>query len=282
MLQYSREIEAPASPRPAYSKDRSGRSVSSVASTCSETIPGFFSVILPAFNEGHIIQRTLEELTAVLELSVEDHEVIVVDDGSSDNTFAAASAYAVADSRVSVVSYPENQGKGYALRKGFEESRGDTVVFFDADLDIPPWCIRVLLEQLQEDGLGGVVGSKMHKDSQVHYTVKRRILSHAVRIFVWTLFQISIKDTQVGLKVFRREVLEQIMALPRVNGFAFDIELLALARKSGAKIGEGPVCIEYVQQASTVTLRSVFRALTDAFGIFYRIRIKQTRLKGGN
>jgi glycosyltransferase involved in cell wall biosynthesis len=204
-----------------------------------------------------------------------------VNDGSTDDTHAAASRYAENDSRIKVVSYPENQGKGFALRQGFKASNGDTVIFFDADLDIPPACIPVLLENLETNDLGGVVGSKMHRDSDVRYSLKRKILSHAVRMFVWILFRISVKDTQVGLKVFRRQSLEPIMGLPQVKGFAFDIELLALAQKTGIKIGEGPVRIEYAQQTSTVTLLAVFRALMDAFGIFYRVRIKRTRPSGG-
>jgi hypothetical protein len=99
-------------------------------------------------------------------------------------------------------------------------------------------------------------------------------LSHAVHLLVWTLFQIPVRDTQVGLKVFRRSALDQVIHLPRVKGFAFDVELLALARRSGVQIGEGPVCIEYNNKASSVTISSVFRTLRDTLGIFYRLRIK--------
>lgn len=270
----------PASPRVAAPE---GLRVGSLAveSVRPAKFQGFFSVILPAMNEGHIIEKTLKELTAELDLCVADYEVIVVDDGSTDDTFVAASRFANQDPRINVLAYPENQGKGYALRQGFNASRGDIVIFYDADLDIPPACIQALLEILNANDLGGVVGSRMHRDSDDHRSLKRKFLSHAVHIFVWTLFRISVKDTQVGLKVFRRQALEPIMGLPRVKGFAFDIELLALARMTGIKIGEAPVRIEYVQQPSTVTVSAVFRALMDAFGIFYRVRIKRIRPYSG-
>ena len=232
------------------------------------------SVIVPAFNEGHVIQKTVAELARVLDSCLPAYEIIVVNDGSSDNTSAKVAELAERDARVRLEAYSPNRGKGYALRRGFKVSRGETIVFFDADLDIPAECTRVLLELLEASDLDGIVGSKIHKDSVVHYPFARRLFSRLVHLFVWMLLRIQVKDTQVGLKVFRRPVLNHIMHLPQVDGFAFDVELLALAQKAGFNIGEGPVTIQYRQFGSTVGPSSIVRALIDTLGVFYRVRIQ--------
>ena len=240
------------------------------------------SVIVPAYNEGQVILHTLAELRRVLEESVPAYEIVVVDDGSQDNTAAIVSELAERDPHVRIESYTPNYGKGYALRRGFKATQGGTIVFFDADMDISPECISVLLERLREGGYDGVVGSKMHHESVVAYPSTRRLFSRAVHLFVWALLQIPVKDTQVGMKVFRRPVLKTIMDLPTIDGFAFDIELLALAQRAGFHIVEGPVRIEYSRFSSTVNLASVARAFLDTLGVFYRVRIKGVDLTNGN
>jgi len=240
------------------------------------------SVIVPAYKEGHIIQRTVDELARVLDSCVPDYEIIVVDDGSPDDTCKVVTEMAARRPHVHIETYTKNHGKGYALRHGFNASQGQTIVFFDADLDIPADCIPVLLQRLDMADCDGIVGSKMHPESVVDYPWTRRAFSQAAHLFVWSLLQISVKDTQVGLKAFRRPVLERIMHLPHVDGFAFDIELLALAQKAGFKVTEGPVHIEYGHFASTVTPSSIARALMDTLGIFYRIRIKGVTFEEDN
>jgi glycosyltransferase involved in cell wall biosynthesis len=243
--------------------------------TTKVSAPGLISVIVPAYDEAHIIQQTLAELTAVLESSVPHYEIVVVDDGSSDATAGLVAEVAERDPRVRIASYQPNHGKGYALRHGYGVTTGDTVVFFDSDLDIRPAGIPVLMELLQEGNYDVVVGSKRHKDSDIHYPLGRRIFSRLVHALVWMLFRVPVRDTQVGLKVFRRQVLDAVMHLPRVNGFAFDVELLVLAQRAGFRIGEGPVTINYQPSASHVGVGSTLRALTETLGAFYRMRVKE-------
>ena len=238
------------------------------------------SVIVPAYDEGPVILHTLAELTKVLEERVPAYEIVVVDDGSMDNTAAIVSELSERDPHVRIESYAPNGGKGFALRQGFKATSGQTIVFYDADLDIPPECIPVLLELLG-GGYDGVVGSKMHRESVVSYPLTRRLLSRAAHLLVWALLRVRVSDTQVGLKVFRRPVLTTVMHLPNSNGFAFDIELLTLAQRAGFQIVEGPVRIDYTRFSSAVNLATVARALLDTLRVFYRFRIKGVDLTHG-
>jgi dolichol-phosphate mannosyltransferase len=238
------------------------------------------SIIVPAFDESRVIARTLDQLSAMLKTLDLEYEIVVVDDGSGDDTAAVVSAAADQDTHIRLVSYSPNRGKGNALRTGFQICHGETVVFYDADLDIPVDCIPELLIFYNSDDFDGIVGSKLHPKSIVDYPIKRRILSNAVHAFIWALFRIPVADTQVGLKIFRREVLEAIVDRSTANGFAFDIELLALAQASGYRIGEGPIRIAYGQSrlsTSTVNWRSVGRTLVDTLRVFYRIKLRGHR-----
>ena len=236
--------------------------------------PDSTSIIIPAYNEAGVIQESLNRLIKVLDNHLESYEVIVVDDGSHDQTPELVENFANTNPRVRLVTYTPNRGKGFAIRQGFKSSKGNTVVFFDADLDIPSDCIPVLLDLKKANQVDVVVASKMHPDSQVQYPLLRRLFSRAVYFLVWVLLQIPVKDSQVGLKVFNRAALDAVMHLPRVDGFAFDIELLALIHKANFKISEGPVNIEYRTFGSTVSALSVLVALIQTFGVFYRVKIK--------
>ena len=199
----------------------------------------------------------------------------MVDDGSTDETTALANQMAQDHPKVHITSYSPNRGKGYALRHGFAATQGNIVVFYDADLDIAPECIAPLVRQLEDDRLDVVVASKMHPDSQVSYPLLKRFYSRCYFLLVWLLLRIPVKDTQVGLKVFTSRVLHKVLPFPQVNGFAFDVELLALVQRAGYRIGEGPVKLDYNGSNSSVSLTAIMRALADTFGVFYRTRLRR-------
>jgi glycosyltransferase involved in cell wall biosynthesis len=233
---------------------------------------GLTSIIVPAYNEATVIQRSLARLTQVLEISVPNYEVIVVDDGSDDSTASLVAVIASDEPRVRLESYQPNKGKGHALRHGFSTAKGEVVVFFDGDLDIDPESVPVLIQQMEVGHYDVMVASKMHKDSQVVYPWTRRFTSRCFYLFVWLLLRIPVKDTQVGLKVFKGHVLDSVMHLPRVDGFAFDAELLALVHQAGFRIGEGPVQINYRNFSSYVGPSAIVRALADTIRVFFRMR----------
>lgn len=228
------------------------------------------SVIVPAYNEEEAIQRTIMVLSGYLASVFADFELVVVSDGSRDETFAEASR--LNSGQVRIYEYQPNRGKGHALKYGFEKSSGDLVVFFDAGLDFPPEHIRRFVELLEGNSAEVVVGSKRHPRSKVNYPFKRKIISLAAQLCTRLLFDLNVTDTQVGLKVFRRRVLAEVMPLMLVKRFAFDIELLALSRRRGFKIVEAPVELN-LNFGTAGTMSAVWKTFLDTLGIFYRLKI---------
>ena len=228
------------------------------------------SVIVPAYNEEKAIERTITVLSGYLDSNFDDFEIVVVSDGSRDRTFEIARKYQSAS--VKCFEYRPNRGKGHALKYGFSKTSGDLVVFYDTGIDFPPSQIGDFLEVLQKSGSDLVIGSKRHPLSRVNYPFKRKIISLMAQVCVKLLFNLNVTDTQVGLKVFRRRVLEEIMPLILVKRFALDIELLALAQQRGYKIVEAPVELN-LNLDTAGTWKSVWKTFLDTFSIFYRLKI---------
>jgi len=159
------------------------------------------------------------------------------------------------------------------------ESKGDVVSFIDAGMDLNPNSLSMLLEHFEWYKADIVVGSKRHPASKVFYPWQRRILSLGYQLVVWLLFGLKVRDTQVGVKVYRREVLEKVLPRLLVKAFAFDIEILAVANYLGFnRIYEAPVEVKLdFGGASVLTsrrfLRTVFAMFWDTIAVFYRLRI---------
>jgi glycosyltransferase involved in cell wall biosynthesis len=235
---------------------------------------GKISVVLPAYNEAEHIVRNLLETVSVLSKFEYDFEVIVVDDGSPDKTYLhAARLLASHPQRVRVVRYEENRGKGNALMAGTWFASGEYVVFLDADMDLHPVQIPTLLGVAEASGADVVVGSKMHPLSNVDYPKKRRLYSWGYYVLVRALFGLPVSDTQTGLKVFRREVLERVFPLMLVKRFAFDVEVLANAHRLGYQIVNAPVTLDFRRALGRLNWRNVFKMLRDTLAIFYRMKI---------
>lgn len=228
------------------------------------------SIIVPAYNEDKAIERTINVLSGYLDSVFDDFELIVVSDGSRDRTFAKASRLNLP--QLKVFEYHPNRGKGHALKYGFEKSSGDLIAFFDAGLDFPPEHIKYFVELLKKNSADVVIGSKRHPRSKVNYPFKRKIISLMAQACTHLLFSLNVTDTQVGLKIFRRKVLVEVMPLMLVKRFAFDIELLALAQRRGFKIVEAPVELN-LNFSTAGTMRAVWKTFLDTLGIFYRLKI---------
>jgi glycosyltransferase involved in cell wall biosynthesis len=160
------------------------------------------------------------------------------------------------------------------VRTGALAARGRFVSFVDADLDVDPADLAEYLRLAEGESLDIVIGSKRHPDSQVHYPRSRRVGSWFYQQLVRLLFQLDVRDTQVGLKLFRREVAEAVFPLLLVKQFAFDLEFLAVANALGfRRIREQPVKLDYRFTGSGVRSPAVLLALVDTAAIFYRLRI---------
>lgn len=239
-------------------------------------VPKLLSVIVPAYHQ----ERTIEDDIRRIDLSLTSlekipYEIIVVIDGQDDNTYKRACRYE--GRKIQVVGYEHNRGKGYAVRYGMARSRGDIIAFIDAGSDIRPEGISMILEHFRWYNADIVIGSKRHPASLVSYPWYRKILSWGYQLLIKMLFGLSIRDSQVGLKLFRRPVLEDVFPRLLVKRFAFDIEMLAVSYHLGyRRIYEAPVELDF-SGVSTITSinfwTSIWNMLWDTLAVFYRLHI---------
>jgi hypothetical protein len=231
------------------------------------------SMILPCRNAGPAVRGFLRELIGLLE-DVASFEVIVVSDGSTDDTVAIAREFA--SPAVRVFHYAQGSGKGHALRVGLNEARGEYVGYVDSDGDIDPEAIGPFFALMKLYGLDIVLGSKRHPMSEVNYPALRRVMSWVYHKVARVLFLIDVRDTQTGFKVIRRDVLRAVLPRMLEKRYAFDLELLVIARLLGyRKVFEAPVRINY-RFASQVVPTAAARILVDTAAIFYRRYILNT------
>src|ERR1700737_2553655 len=229
------------------------------------------SVIVPAYRAAPHIRENLHRLLAELDAIDRSYEVIVVSDGNTDGT--AREAEMVVSPNIKVIEYNQNMGKGYALRCGVSHSSGELVTFIDADMELDPHYIKGFIAVMESFDCDAVVGSKRHPMSNVHYPPARRLLSLLYQLLVRALFDVKVRDTQTGLKLFRRPVLEDVVPLLAIKRFAFDLELLVVARRLGyRKVMEAPVDLNY-KFHSTVNPKAAWRILWDTAAIFYRLHV---------
>jgi glycosyltransferase involved in cell wall biosynthesis len=235
---------------------------------------GSISVVMPAYNEASHILGNLREVVDALGAAGYDYEIILVDDGSPDQTYREALKFVAPDPRrLRVVHYDHNLGKGNALMCGTWFARGDYVVFLDADMDLHPAQLPTFFEILRSTGADAVIGSKRHRDSKVDYPLIRRLYSAVYYTLVRLMFGLPIKDSQTGLKVFRSEVLQRVLPRILAKRFAFDVEVLANAHRLGYRIVDGPVTLEFRRKVGRITLRDVTNILLDTLAIYYRMHI---------
>lgn len=230
------------------------------------------SVVIPAYNQQNEIARTLGVVSEVLQMAAISHEIIVVSDGSTDATVTRARDTGTPSCRV--LEYFPNQGKGHAEKVGSLAAAGDFVAWIDADLDLDPSLLPSFLAQAQALHLDAVIGSKRHPASKVDYPATRRVYSWLYQMLVRVLFRLDVRDTQVGIKLFRGDVLDEVLPLVLVKRYAFDLEVLAVARHlDHGRIAEHPIVLDYQFTGSGVRSKAIVRALWDTAAIFYRLRI---------
>jgi glycosyltransferase involved in cell wall biosynthesis len=232
------------------------------------------SVLMPAYNEANSIAENVCETVETLRALGVDFEIIVVDDGSLDGTHVAAiDALRAWPERVRVVRCVRNEGKGNALICGAAYSKGDRVAFLDADMDLHPEQLGNFFTIMEARAADVVIGSKFHPESKLDYPPVRRLYSFFYYLLVRTLFGLPVRDTQTGIKLFRREVLDRVLPRILVKRFAFDLELLANVHHFGYRIVEAPVTVNFQRVCSRLRLPAVWNVFLDTLAIFYRMRI---------
>lgn len=233
------------------------------------------SLVVPAYKQEKTIVKDIENLIQVLSSLKCKYEILVVTDGFLDKTFEKAKT--VKNKNVKVIGYEKNQGKGHAVKYGILKAKGDVIGFIDAGMDVDPSEISVVLDLMEWKDADIIVGSKLHPDSEVNYPSGRRILSWGYRALTYILFGFKVRDTQVGLKLFRKNVAKDIFPRIIVKKFAFDIEVLTVAYALGyEKIYEAPIKLDF-KGASSITSTNfwkiIFWMLWDTAAVFYRLKI---------
>lgn len=223
------------------------------------------TVIMPAYNLQHIIADSVRRVCRVLDEVTDRYEVIVVDDGSIDETYKIVSN--MADGvRVKVFKNGVNEGKGSAIKKGSLHANGKYTVFLDADMDIDPSQIVEYISALKYADIA--VASKRHPSSRYEAPLTRKVLSLGFNVLVRLLTGVGVSDTQTGCKAFKTEALKAIMRLVVVKRYAFDVELLVVAKLLNLRIVELPVEVKLDKR-----FKHVLQMLIDLLGIMYRFRV---------
>ncbi len=226
------------------------------------------SVIIPAYNEGKNIVNNIKSILTSIDKVTDDFELVVVDDGSTDNTKEESKR--LKDKRIKFFSYEINKGKGAAIKYGFEKSKGELVSFMDADLDINPESLKNFFHYLDFYNADIIIGSKRHPESKVHYPILRKILSRTYQLFIYLLFRLDVTDTQSGLKLLKYNVAKELMKKVTVKKYAFDLELLVCAKKKEYKIVEAPIMLDYKFSGSGINLKAIKGIFLDTLGVAYR------------
>jgi glycosyltransferase involved in cell wall biosynthesis len=228
------------------------------------------TVVVPYYNPGPNLAGHVAQVIEVLREREVSFEVIAVSDGSTDG-----SDVGLADlgAEVQVVYLPINQGKGRALRVGFGLGRGSYLGFIDGDGDIPAPVLGEFVSCIQKDRPDFAIGSKRHPESVVVYPRLRRFYSWGYQVLTRLLLGLDVTDTQSGIKLARREIVTELLPILEEDGFTFDLELLAVARRLGyTRVVELPVEIRE-RFSSTVSPRAAVGMLIHALRLTWRLRV---------
>lgn len=233
---------------------------------------GLLSVVMPCHNLGDVIAGNIRQVAATFRNRLA-FEIVAVDDGSVDGTLEQLRSAEPEHPELRLVALSPNQGKGHALRAGFGQTRGSHILFLDADLDLPPHQTAWFFERMLATGADIVIGAKRHPRSELVYPLKRRLISATYYTIVRMMFRLPVRDTQTGIKLFRRPVLEAVLPRMLVKRFAYDLELLVIARHLGYQITEAPIALDFHGRYGCLKYRTVRRATLDTLAIFYRLHI---------
>lgn len=225
------------------------------------------TIVVPAFNEAHRLVDGMKRFdTAVDEgaVDVTRTELLVVDDGSSDPTAATARALLAHLPHHRVVTLPANRGKGAAIRTGISLARGACTAYMDADMSIDPRAVPQLLRALETTDLA--IGSRALPESMVDGTyTTRAMMGRLFNRLVTSGTGLDLQDTQCGFKAFRTPAARLLFHLVRIDRFAFDVEILARARRLGLQVTEVPVHWKHVPGSTVHPLHDSVTMLSDVY-----------------
>jgi glycosyltransferase involved in cell wall biosynthesis len=239
----------------------------------------FLSIVIPAYNEEKRIERSLDEVLRFLEAQTYHAEVIVVDDGSSDETakrvLERAAEYRAAGHDLRVLTNTPNRGKGYSVKRGLTEASGEIVMFSDADFSSPITEAPKLIDPIAAGRADVTLGSRALNRELigVHQPRMREFGGMVFNLCMRTITGLKFKDTQCGFKAFRREAALPVFALQRIDRFGFDPEVLYIAKKQGNRLLEVPVVWNHCEGGELQGKLNYVRDSINMFADLIRIRL---------
>jgi dolichyl-phosphate beta-glucosyltransferase len=227
------------------------------------------SIIIPAYNEAKRISRTLETLQTYLGSEHWNAEVIVVNDGSSDETVSIVESHQRQWTALRLIDNGGNRGKGFSVRNGALRARGDVILFTDADLSAPITEASKLIDPIETGECDVTFGSRAVDRNLigVHQSPFRETSGRIFNLFVQGLISLPFKDTQCGFKAFRRNTARPLFERQTIMGFGFDPEILYIAKKRGLRLREIPVRWDHMEGTTVRFLRDSCRMFLDLLRI---------------
>ncbi|WP_348268967.1 glycosyltransferase family 2 protein [Edaphobacter paludis] len=222
------------------------------------------SIVIPAYNEGARIEAALERVTSCVAAQGWDAEILVVDDGSKDDTAAIVQRWMENYPRLHLVQNPGNKGKGYSVRNGLLQAAGEIVMFTDADLSAPMEEAERLIAALAA-GADVAIGSRwMDRTRQtIHQPLYRQFFGRCFNWITRTVMNLPFKDTQCGFKAFKRPAAQVIFRLQTIERWGFDPEILFIARKLKYVVREVPVTWGHDERSRMSYLKDGLKMLED-------------------
>jgi glycosyltransferase involved in cell wall biosynthesis len=223
-----------------------------------------FSIVVPAYNESTRIEHALDRILSCAEQQGWDAEVLVVDDGSTDDTAAIVKRWMKTHPRLHLIQNPGNRGKGYSVRNGLLQAAGEIVMFTDADLSAPMEEADRLLASIR-DGADVAIGSRWLDRARqtIHQPLYRQFFGRCFNWITRTVMGLPFKDTQCGFKAFRRSAAQVIFRLQTIERWGFDPEILFIAQKLGYEIREVPVTWGHDERSRLSYLKDGMKMLED-------------------
>lgn len=235
----------------------------------------FLSVIVPIYRQEKTIADDLTTINHTLSQIRYNYEIIAIVDGlTTDKSFSIIKKLKIP--KLKVFGLSQNHGKGYTVRFGMTKTKGDYIAFIDAGMEIDPNGISIILEHMEWYNADIIVASKRHPASQIKYPLDRKIISFLAQNFAKIFLGIKVRDTQAGLKIFKRKVLEKVFPRLLVKNFAFDLEILSVANRLGfSRIYEAPVKLNYKFNSLTHAsgFKTIYQCFIAALTVFYRLRL---------
>ena len=234
------------------------------------------SIVIPAYNEEQRIAGTLDTIFEYLKAQSFAAEIIVVDDGSTDQTVELCRSYTDQHPNLRTLKLPKNRGKGCAVRTGMLDAKGDYVLMSDADLATPIEELDAFWPWMHQD-FDIVIASRALPNSSlvIHQPFHREVLGRCFNLVVQALAVPGVKDTQCGFKLFTKKASDAVFRICKSDGYSFDIEALYVARRMKLKIKEAPVHWKHIDGSKVSVLKDGLATLADITAIRLRhIRIR--------